>query len=123
VSVAVVFYDSSCVLCSKFVRFVIRHDTNLHFQFAALSSAYVNSLKLPKETVVVVVDKKELLQHHAVRYIVSKLPKLRWVLFFFWITPKPIQKWMYNIVAKNRKRIFARKQCTLGKEYNNRFIS
>lgn len=122
-SAAVIFYDSSCVLCSTFVRFIIRHDTNSHFQFAALSSAYANSLQLPKESVVVVIDNKKLLQHYAVRYIISKLPKLRWILFFFWITPKPIQKWMYNIVAKNRKRIFGSTQCALAQEYKSRFIS
>ena len=30
---AVVFYDSDCLLCSKSVQFVLKHDTHKHFSF------------------------------------------------------------------------------------------
>lgn len=120
---AVVFYDSECLMCSTFVKRIIRYDVNQHFQFASLSSNYAKELQLPSETVVVVVDKRRLTEQHAVRYIVKLLPKVKWTLFFFWITPKQMQNWIYKLVAKNRKRIFGSTQCGLAQEHKNRFIS
>ena len=119
----VIFYDSECLMCSSFVRFVLKYDTRQHFQFASLSSDFAKDFNLPLETVVVFVSGKTITHQHAVRFIIHELPKFKWMLVFFWITPNFIQKAMYSIVAKNRKRVFGSTQCTLAQTHKNRFIS
>lgn len=120
---AVIFYDSECLMCSTFVKFIIKQDTHQCFQFASLLSDYAQKLELSKETVVVVDGKHTLTHQYAIRHIIQKLPKVKWVLFFFWITPNFIQRALYNFVAKNRKRVFGSTQCTLAQAHENRFIS
>ena len=120
---AVIFYDSECLMCSTFVKFIIKQDTHQYFQFASLLSDYAQKLELSKETVMVVDGKHTLTHQYAIRHIIQKLPKVKWVLIFFWITPNFIQKAMYNFVAKNRKRVFGSTQCTLAQTHKNRFIS
>lgn len=120
---AVVFYDSECLMCSTFVKFIIRYDAYQYFQFASLLSDYAQKLQLSKETVVVIDAENTLTHQHAIRHIIHKLPKVKWVLFFFWLTPNFIQKAMYTFVAKNRKHFFGSTQCTLAQTHKNRFIS
>lgn len=119
----VIFYDSECLMCSTFVRFVLKHDTRQHFQFASLSSNLAKDLNLPLETVVVYVSKITITHQHAVRCIIQELPKFKWMLFFFMITPNFIQRGLYNCIAKNRKRVFGSTQCTLSQTHKKRFIS
>ncbi len=121
---AVIFYDSTCLLCSRSVQFVLKHDKHHHFTFTSLNSAFAQSFSLSKETVAVRTANQELLTHqHAIRYIIQKLPNVKWVLFFFWITPNFIQKALYTVVAENRKRVFGSTQCSLAQAHKNRFIS
>lgn len=120
---AVIFYDSECLMCSTFIRFVLKHDTLQYFQFASLSSNFAKDLNLPSETVVVFVSGKIITHQHAVRFIIQELPKFKWMLFLFWITPNFIQRGVYKIVAENRNRVFGSTQCTLAKAHQNRFIS
>ena len=119
---AVIFYDSECLMCSTFVKFIIKHDVNKYFQFASLLSDYAQKLKLSKETVVVVDASHTLTHQHAIRYIIQKLPRFKWTVFFFWITPNFIQKGLYNFIAKNRKRVFGSTECTLAQTHKKRFI-
>ena len=121
---AVVFYDSDCLLCSKSVQFVLKHDTHKHFSFSALTSSFAKPYKLSAETVAVLTPNQELLSHHkAVKYIIKQLPKVKWMVFLFYITPAFLQRVVYGVIAKNRKRVFGSTQCTLAQAHKNRFIS
>ena len=120
---AVIFYDSECMMCSTFVKFIIRYDVHQYFQFASLGSTYAQNFQLSKETVVVVDASHTVTHQHAIRHIIRKLPRFKWTVFFFWITPDFIQRGLYNCIAKNRKRVFGSTQCTLAQKHKNRFIS
>ena len=120
---AVVFYDSDCLLCSKSVQFVLKHDTHKHFSFSALTSSFAKPYKLSAETVAVLTPNQELLSHHkAVKYIIKQLPKVKWMVFLFYITPAFLQRLVYGVIAKNRKHWFGTTSCLLSNQHAERFI-
>ena len=120
---AVVFYDSDCLLCSKSVQFVLKHDTHKHFSFSALNNTFAKPYKLSAETVAVLTPNQALLSHHkAVNYIIHQLPKLKWMVLLFYITPAFLQRFVYGVIAKNRKRWFGTTRCLLSNQHPERFI-
>ncbi|MGB0255434.1 MAG: thiol-disulfide oxidoreductase DCC family protein, partial [Flavobacteriaceae bacterium] len=109
---AVLVYDSTCLLCSRSVQFILKYDINIHFLFSTFQSEFSKKHSLSPDSVVVVTPDEKLLQrHHAVRYIITHLPKLRWLRFLFVLTPSFLQKEIYTLVAKNRKRWFGSHSC------------
>ena len=121
---AIVFYDSACLLCSKSVQFVLKHDKHKHFSFSALNSTFAKPYKLSAETVGVLTPNQELLSHHkAVKYIIKQLPKVKWIAFLFNITPGFLQRFIYGVIAKNRKHWFGTTNCLLSNQYAERFIN
>lgn len=120
---AIVFYDNSCLLCSKSVQFILKHDKHNHFLFSALDSARAKPYKLSAETVAVLTSDQSLLTHHkAVKYILKNLPKMKWMVFVLAIAPEGIQRLVYMLIAKNRKRLFGSTNCMLSNQHNGRFI-
>ena len=120
---AVVFYDSDCLLCSKSVQFVLKHDTHKHFSFSALNNTFAKPYKLSAETVAVLPPNQALLSHHkAVKYIIKQLPKLKWMVLLFYITPAFLQRFVYGVIAKNIKRWFGTTRCLLSNQHPERFI-
>ena len=120
---AVVFYDNSCLLCSKSVQFILKHDKHKHFLFSPLNSTSAKSYKLTAETVAVLSSHQNLLTHHkAVKYILKNLPKVKWVVIVLAIAPEGIQRFVYGLISRNRKRWFGTTNCMLSNQYSERFI-
>ncbi len=121
---AVLVYDSDCLLCSKSIQRVLKYDTSEHFLFSTCKGDFAKKKKLSGETVVIITPNQQILTHHnAVRYILAHLPKLRWLDFMFVITPSFLQKWIYTLLAKNRKWVFGKHSCLLPQQIAERFIS
>lgn len=121
---AVLVYDSTCLLCSRSVQFILKYDTNTHFLFSTFQSEFSKKHSLSPDSVVVVTPNERLLQrHHAVRYVITQLPKLRWLRFVFVLMPSFLQKGIYVLVAKNRKRWFGSHSCMLPHQISERFIA
>ena len=120
---AVLVYDSTCLLCSKSVQLLLKYDTNMHFLFSSFQSDFSKKHTLSPASVVVITPTKEILQHHhAVRYAISHLPKLRWLRLFFLIIPLFLQRTIYLCIAKYRKHWFGSHTCLLFQQFNDRFI-
>ncbi len=121
---AVIAYDGDCLLCSNSVKFILKHDTKEQFLFTTFSSDYAKAHALLGESVAVITKRhKTLTGHHAVRYIIERLPKVRWMRVLFVITPAFFQKAVYCLVANNRKKWFGSQTCLLPQQISNRFIS
>lgn len=121
---AILVYDGTCLLCSRSVQFILKYDTNIHFLFSTFQSDFSKKRILSPDSVVVVTpDEKLLKQHNAVRYVITILPKLRWLRFLFVLTPSFLQKGIYTLVAKNRKRWFGSHSCMLPNQMSERFIA
>jgi len=120
---SVICYDSTCLMCSKTVGYVLKLDSSNCFVFTSLNGTFASQRELPAETVVVVTPENTILiKHKAIRYIASKIPSLRWLEIIMRITPNILQLWGYVLIARYRKRIFGSTSCPLQTNYSDRFI-
>ncbi len=125
---SIVFYDSSCPLCSRVVRFILRHERSKILYFSPLQGGYARSF-LPSQGVNEVDLSTFYLYSNGRVYSRSSaglrlLVFLKWYLFFFhifWVFPPFIRDFMYNIIAKNRYKLFKEK-CEIGKVDQERFL-
>jgi predicted DCC family thiol-disulfide oxidoreductase YuxK len=127
----VILFDGVCNLCNGFVRFVLKRDKSKTFKFASLQSKYGTTLSahfnLPitnPETIVLYDGEKILTESDAVIKILSSLNGIWKSVIIFRILPRFSRNWAYRIVARNRYRVFGKKeQCMVPSEdVKDRFV-
>jgi predicted DCC family thiol-disulfide oxidoreductase YuxK len=110
----VILFDGVCVFCSRWVRFVADRDKAERFRFTTIQSAYGARLAQalgidpddPDTNAVI---------HGGVAYkksdgaltVLSHLPGWGFTRALFAV-PKPLRDAVYNIIARNRYRIFGK---------------
>ena len=127
----IVLFDGVCNLCNGFVNFIIKQDKKAIIKFATLQSEiakeilkvhHINQLEL--NSVIVLIDDKIYTKSSAALMILKELGGV-WKMFFaFYIIPKFIRDFFYNIVAKYRYVLFGKKEICIipSQEIVNRFI-
>lgn len=127
----VILFDGVCNLCNGFVRFVLKRDKKGLFQFACLQSKYGTALSanfnLPlakPETIVLYDGEKIITQSDAVIMILRSLPGIWKSTTILYIVPHFMRNWFYQSVAKNRYKLFGKKdQCMVPDEdIKDRFL-
>jgi predicted DCC family thiol-disulfide oxidoreductase YuxK len=110
----VILYDGVCVFCSRWVRFVATRDVVRRFRFTAIQSTYGTRLAQAfgidpedPDTNAVIHGGKVSFKSDAALTVLSNLPGWSWVRVLFAI-PKPLRDAVYNLVARNRYRIFGK---------------
>lgn len=110
----VILFDGVCVFCSRWVRFVMARDATARFRFTPIQSPYGTRLA---DTLSIDPDDPDTnaVIHGGIVYfksdgaltVLSCLPRWSWVRVLFAV-PRPLRDAVYNIVAKNRYRIFSK---------------
>jgi predicted DCC family thiol-disulfide oxidoreductase YuxK len=127
----VILFDGVCNLCNGFVQFVLKRDKKKQFQFASLQSKYGTELSthfnLPlakPETIVLYDGDKIFTESDAVLKIVGSLNGIWKTTIALYIIPRFIRNWFYRLVARNRYKIFGkREQCMVPDEnVKGRFV-
>jgi predicted DCC family thiol-disulfide oxidoreductase YuxK len=110
----VILYDGVCVFCSRWIRFIARHDAAQHFRFTAIQSHYGARLAQAfgidpddPDTNAVIHGGIVYFKSDAALTVLSALPGWRWTRLFFAV-PRPMRNVVYNFVARNRYRIFGK---------------
>lgn len=110
----VILYDGVCVFCSRWVRFVAARDVTRRFRFTAIQSGYGTRLAQAfgidpgdPDTNAVVHGGEVFFKSDAALTVLSNLPGWGWVRILFAV-PKPLRDTVYNLVARNRYRIFGK---------------
>ena len=133
----IVMYDGFCGLCARVTQFTLKRDPGGIFRFAAIQSEFAGNHirahgKEPDDldTFYVLVDpggptEKLLSRARAAMYLLSRLSGLWGVASWLRVLPDFLLDAGYNLVAKNRYRIFGRSDsCLLPKpEWRERFIA
>jgi predicted DCC family thiol-disulfide oxidoreductase YuxK len=117
----IILYDGVCGLCNRMNQFVLARDRRDHFRFAALQSELakrvlqrhqINPASL--DTVYVVIDFEQpnerlLARSEAVVYVLRELGRV-WALAgsVFRALPLTVRNLLYNLVARNRYRVFGK---------------
>ncbi len=114
-----VLFDGVCNLCNSTVQFIIRRDKPGRFQFASQQSEagqrLLHRYGIPAEaaladSVVVIEGEKVWLESDAAFHILWRLGGVWSIPAVLWFLPKRLRDWTYRLVAKNRYRLFGRRE-------------
>ena len=116
----IIFYDAACPLCSRVVRFILKQERDQQLFFSSLQGEHARSF-LPKKGIYDVDMKTFYLLKKGTMYNRSSaalhlIPYLKWyfsVFMLFWVIPRGWRDLVYNIISKNRYRLF-KDRCELG---------
>jgi predicted DCC family thiol-disulfide oxidoreductase YuxK len=126
-----ILFDGVCVLCSGWVDFVIRRDPPGRFRFAAIQSPYGRRLaerfgidKDNPETNAVVMAGRAYFKSDSALHVLAELPGWGWTRIAY-LVPKPVRDFLYDRIARNRYRLFGRRDTCLvpAPAILNRFVS
>ncbi len=112
----VIVFDGVCNLCNAYVDFLVRRDKDGIFQFASNQSeageeivAQAGITQFEADTIVLVEDGTAYVRSTAVLRIARQLG-MPWRLFsIFLVVPAPVRDFLYRLVAKNRYRVFGKR--------------
>jgi predicted DCC family thiol-disulfide oxidoreductase YuxK len=113
----IVIFDGFCQFCSASVNFILRRDPEGHFAFAASQSPTGNMilnkldlLNLAGHSILLLSGGKVYRKSSAALRIARKLKGI-WPLFYgFIILPRPVRDFVYDLVARNRYRLFGKRE-------------
>ena len=110
----VILFDGVCVFCSRWVQFVVARDKQARFRFTAIQSPYGTRLAQAlgiepddPDTNAVIHGGTAYFKSDGALTVLSSLPGWSFARALFAV-PKPLRDAVYNVVAKNRYRIFGK---------------
>jgi predicted DCC family thiol-disulfide oxidoreductase YuxK len=110
----VILYDGVCVFCSRWVRFVAARDEKRRFRFTAIQSGYGTRLAQAfgispddPDTNAVIHGGVPFFKSDGALTVLSNLQGWGWVRVLRFV-PRPFRDAVYNLVARNRYRIFGK---------------
>uniref|UniRef100_A0A7V2ZIY3 Thiol-disulfide oxidoreductase DCC family protein n=1 Tax=Ignavibacterium album TaxID=591197 RepID=A0A7V2ZIY3_9BACT len=112
----IILFDGVCNFCNYWVNFIIRRDNNDIFNFAALQSKagqeLLKKFKLPTnefDTFILIEGEVYFTKSDAAIIISQSLKGWPKILSVGKILPKKFRDLLYDIIAKNRYKIFGKK--------------
>ena len=109
----IILFDGVCNFCNFWVNFLLDRDKKDKFRFTALQSEtgekLLKKFNLSTEdfdTFVLIVGDKYYVRSTAALLVAKNLTGLWKMLYVFIIIPKQIRDFLYNLVAKNRYKLF-----------------
>ena len=127
----ILLFDGVCNLCNGTVQFVLKRDKKNYFKFASLQSDYGQNFlkkhKLPTtvfNTFILIEDSNYSIKSTAILKVFKQLNGLWPVLYIFIVFPALIRDPFYNLIAKNRYKLFGKKDSCMipNKQVLSRFI-
>lgn len=113
---SILLFDGVCNLCNRVIRFVIRRDKSDNIRFAPLQSEVSAELLLKfnidpgkTDSVVYLTRGKVYLKSSAVLHLLKDIGGGWKILFGLIIIPRFIRDFFYELIAKNRYRLFGKK--------------
>lgn len=112
----VILFDGVCSLCNVFVDFVMKRDRHGRVRFASLQSEvgrrFVADFELADaiEYIVLVRDGRATIKSSAALRVCRRL-RFPWPLAqVFLLVPPFIRNWVYDRIARNRYRLFGKRE-------------
>ena len=109
----ILVFDAKCLLCSAWVKFLLKHDRREVFQFASIQSEAGRELlsraglSVGKLETLLLVDGARSYQHTAAIFRVLDELGFPWrFAWAAWLVPASIRDSAYRWIARNRYRIF-----------------
>ncbi len=124
----VVLFDSTCLLCNKSVLLLLKIDRKRRFKIASISSdlgVFVSQKhEISADSIVLLYQNNVYIKSQAILKISALLVFPYFLFSFFYIVPRFIRDWLYDIIAANRTKWFGKlNHCIINEEkYVGRII-
>ncbi len=126
----IIVFDGECVFCSANAQFVLRHDRRHHFRLAAMQGEVGTALYRrfgidpeDPESMIVVTGNEVRRDSDGVLAIYSGLGWPWRAMAVFYLVPKFIRDPVYRFIARNRYRLFGRREeCWMPKPEHTRYV-
>ncbi len=125
----IILFDGECHFCNGSVQFIIKRDPKGIFSFASLQSeigqSLLNEFNIPKEedSLILISGNRCFSKSSAALNICKDLRYLWKFCYFFIIIPISIRDGVYNLIAKNRYKLFKKTSCNIpSPEEKKRFL-
>ena len=109
----IVVFDGQCLLCSRSVQLLLRHDRRGVLRFASIQGATGRALlaqaqmQPDKLQTLLLVDGPRVWQQTAALMRIADVLGGPWRLaWLVWLVPAPLRDGLYRLVARNRQRWF-----------------
>ena len=111
----VIVFDGVCVICNGWVRFLLRHDRQRRYRFAAMQKESGRALLAgngldPDDpaSFLLVENGNAWRETDAIVRVIGSLGGFWRLVAGVHVAPKPLRDWLYRGVARNRYRWFGR---------------
>jgi predicted DCC family thiol-disulfide oxidoreductase YuxK len=127
----IILFDGVCNLCNKLVSFLIKHDENNIFHFAAMQTEVgekiIDEYNLTDNLKSIILIKKGItyFKSDAIIEIAKQINGWPQILKYGFLIPKFLRDGIYNLIAKNRYYLFGKQEaCPIPSEdHRKRYIS
>jgi len=110
----VIFFDGVCGLCNAWVDFILKRDRAGIFSFAPLQGNYAKEMEPEASknlnTMIYFVSGQRYYRTGAILRILRDLGGIWYLAWVFWFVPFFIRDFLYGLIARNRYRIFGKKE-------------
>jgi predicted DCC family thiol-disulfide oxidoreductase YuxK len=127
----IIVFDAQCLLCSSWVKFLLKFDRRSVFRFASIQGTSGQAL-LAREGLrvnglqtLLLVDGDRTWQHTGAILRVLHALGWRWrAAWLLWLVPAPVRDAAYRLVARHRYTLFGRSETCLmpPADYSRRFL-
>ena len=127
-----IVFDGACVLCSGFVRFVLRHDRAGQFRFLAAQSPLAGAIYRHYSLATDAWETNLLLAEGVLHTksaagieITARFGGIWSLIRGLRVFPRPLRDWLYDRIARNRYRWFGRQELCLVADpaHEDRFLT
>lgn len=115
----IIIFDGICGFCNKSIDILIKLDTQKIFQYTSLQGEFVKTLDIDPEidSIIFYEDGSLYYKSTAILKIFRSLGGIWIFTQFFYIVPRVLRDFIYDVIAKYRYSIFGKMQsCRMPKE-------
>ena len=110
----VIFFDGVCGLCNAWVDFILKRDRAGIFSFAPLQGNYAKEMEPEASenlnTMIYHASGQRYYRTGAILRILRDLGGIWYLAWVFWFVPFFMRDFFYGLIARNRYRIFGKKE-------------
>lgn len=127
----IIIFDGVCNFCNGAVNFIIKRDSKRIFKFAPMQSEIAQTFMskhqihdIGYDTFILIKNDKCYLRTNAALEITKDLDGYWFMFRVFKIVPSKIRDYIYNLLARNRYRLFGKRAVCMmpSKEISDRFL-
>ena len=117
-----VIYDGVCHFCNHSVNFIIQHDTQALFTFTPIQSQiaqhilqkYGSQQTAENINTILLIKNGRCYERSNAALEIARSLQMPWPFFYsLKIIPRVVRDWCYNLIARNRYRLFGQSQVCL----------